>query len=239
MIGIAATVAMPRLIAEIGVRLEPPEVREHVLEAPARIAERGPLVVVGRGAPQREPRHPRSAAQEPAPRQVLDDAARIRLRRIAPVGLPRNPPAVAQHHRAGSLADQGPPPAATPTATPTPPGAPPRRSPQPRRPRRRRQTSRLRLPGAGSGAQHANQSTLAASFPEHDLPHDPNLPRRPCASEQATERPLPAMQPEKWVGGEPGASIAHQHATLAGDSDDRSRPPAGMQPASASATRRP
>ena len=53
-----AIVAVPRPIAEIGVGLEPPEVREHVLEAPARIAERRPLVVVGRGAPQREPRHP-------------------------------------------------------------------------------------------------------------------------------------------------------------------------------------
>jgi hypothetical protein len=87
---------MPRPIAEISVGLEPPEVGEHVLKAPAHIAERGPLVVVRRGAAERKPRHPRGTSQKLASRQILDDAARIPLRRIAPVGLARDAPAIPQ-----------------------------------------------------------------------------------------------------------------------------------------------
>ncbi len=56
--GDRAAVAVPRLIAELGVGLEPREVREHVVEAPAGIAQRGPSVVVGGRSAQREPRLP-------------------------------------------------------------------------------------------------------------------------------------------------------------------------------------
>ena len=42
-----ATVTVPRPIAEISVGLQPGEVWQDVDEAPARIAERRPLVVIG------------------------------------------------------------------------------------------------------------------------------------------------------------------------------------------------
>ena len=38
--------AVPRLVAEVHVRLEASEVRQHVVERPARVPERRPLVEV-------------------------------------------------------------------------------------------------------------------------------------------------------------------------------------------------
>ena len=68
-------------------------------KASARVAERRPLVIVGRGATPGEPRHPRRSAHQPAPGQLLDHPARIRLGRQTPIRLPRHPPPIAQRAR--------------------------------------------------------------------------------------------------------------------------------------------
>jgi hypothetical protein len=158
--------------------------------------------------PPRRRAHP---AQPTTPSQAPAESAN---RRAAP--------------QASSLEDQRPPPPATQTATPTPTGAPPQHIPQPRRPRPRRRTSRLQLPGAGSGAQNADHSTLAASFPEHDAPHDANL-LRSAIPERAGHRTTARSDPtEKRVGGEPGAPITHER--VAGSA--KSHSPTGWHAAS-------
>ena len=78
-------VAVPRLVAEVDIGLETPEIRQHVVERPARVPERGPLVEVRRRAADGEPREPRRSADEPAPTELLRLATVGRLRGVAPV----------------------------------------------------------------------------------------------------------------------------------------------------------
>ena len=87
--------AVPGLVTEVGVGLEALEVREHVVEAPPRVSESFPSVVVGGGPTNREPRHRRRAADQPASPQVFDDATFVGLRLEPPIEISRHTPAVA------------------------------------------------------------------------------------------------------------------------------------------------
>jgi hypothetical protein len=85
---------VPRSIAEVEIAFEPPEVRQHVVERPARIAVGRPLVKVGRRAADGEPRQPRRPADEPAATDLRRVVAVPRLGLIAPIRRLAEPPAV-------------------------------------------------------------------------------------------------------------------------------------------------
>ena len=92
-------VPVPRPVAEVEVRLERDERREHILERPARVPERRPRVEVRRRSSHREPRHPGRAPDELASPEGLDRGAFVRLGRVPPIEVRHHVPAVPESFR--------------------------------------------------------------------------------------------------------------------------------------------
>jgi len=80
-----SSVTVPWPVTELDVRFDGSERRQHILEAPARVAERGPAVEVRRGASDGESCQPGGTAEQPSAPDLAGSAERIRLGLEAPV----------------------------------------------------------------------------------------------------------------------------------------------------------